>query len=792
MSVLHRKVWRDLRGSLGVLLTVVAIIAVGAGSLVGLRGAQRVLIDSQHTYYRDYRFADFWIDVKKAPLPAVERIAALPGVGRVEARVVFDVILDLPGVSQPLSGRLLSVPADNLREALNGICLVRGSWFSEDRPEEIIISDPFAKAHDLQPGDRVSLILNRKKESFIIAGTAISPEYVYMVRGAGDIMPDPEHFGVLYVKERYARDVLDFQDACNQVTGKYARGFEGDRAVLLDKMERMLDPYGVLASTPRDRQASHRFLSDEINGLGVTAAILPVIFLLVAALVLNILMNRLAERQRSVIGTLKALGYSDGQVLRHFLSFGLVVGLAGGIASAGLGTLMAMGMIEIYRDFYQFPQFVHRSYPDLLALAMAISVVFSVTGTAKGVWGVLKLHPAEAMRSRPPERGGAIFLERFPALWKRLGFRTHMALRSMMRHPARTLTGIFATSVSAAIVFMTLIMYDSTHFLLEFQFEHISHSDADIGMRDEQSVAALYEARDLPGVWKAEPVLGVMCRLRNGWRSRRVMVTGLCEKHELTTPRQRDLTPIDIPSEGLAIARKLAEILGVGTGDRIELTPVRGRRQTVTVRVASIVEGYFGLDCYASQEYLSRLVGEAAAVNGVQLAVVASQTEDLYRAVKDLPNAQGLTVKSDARRSIEATLTESMAASLGVTVLFAGVIAFGSMLNASMVEIGDRVREISTLRVLGYDSAQVAGIFIRQNLVVFVLGVALAVPMGYGLTLAAVSGYDTELFRMPVVFRPVMILMTGAVTLLFVLAAQWFVYRAVCKLDWLEGTKVRE
>ncbi len=792
MGALNRKLGRDIRGSVGVLATVVAIIAVGTGVFIGLGSAQRILEASQATYYSQYRFADFWVHVKKAPMTAVQRIGELPGVAAIESRVVFDVILDLPGVIQPLTGRLISMPARGLEQGINGICLVRGSGFSDNRDEEVILDEAFAQAHGLEPGDRVRLILNRKRESFVIVGTAISPEYVYLVRGQGDFVPDPEHFGVLYVKEDYARDVLDFKDACNQVVGQLLPGYHDDVDLLLDRIDRMLDPYGVLATSPRERQASHRFLSDEIRGLGITVVIMPSIFLAVAALVLNVIMSRLAERQRTIIGTLKAIGYSDRQVQVHFLSFGLVVGLLGGLAGVALGLAMAFGMIQMYKEFFHFPTFVFRVYPDLVLIGMVISIAFAVGGTARGVWTALKLQPAEAMRPKPPERGGAVFLERVPAVWRQFGFRTHIALRSLARNRARTLTVIVSSALATSIILMTIAMYDSMWFLVDFQFEQVAHGDVNIGMRDERSTAALLEGRGLPGVDYAEPVLGLICDLRHGRESRRQAITGLSAGHRLTTPMQQDLEPIVIPDQGLVLSRKLAEILGAKVGDRLELTPVRGRRETVHVPLASIVEGFLGLECYADLGYLSRIVGEAAAVNSLQLAVNPIAADVLYRDVKQLPNAQGLSVRADTKGNIESTFVRTMVFSLGLMIVFAGVIAFGTMLNSSLIDISDRTRDISTFRVLGYQPGQIAGIFFRQNLVVFVVGLVLGLPLGYAMVLGAAKAYDSELFRMPVIVEFPSLLATAVISLVFLLVAQWFVYRQIRKLDWQEGVKVKE
>lgn len=792
MTVLNRKLMRDIRGSAGTLATIMAIIAVGTGSFIGFGSAHRILTASQSAYYREYRFADFWVDVKKMPLTEVDRIARLDGVASLEPRISFDVILDVPGVVRPLVGRLLSAPERGFERTINGICLVRGSGFSSDRDEEVILSEEFAQAHGLNPGDRVQVILNRKRQEFVIVGTAISPEYVYMVQGVGDLMPDPEHFSVLYLKEDYARDVLDFQDACNQVVGRMVPGALDDVEILLDKIDRMLEPYGVFATTPRRRQASNRFLSDEIEGLGKTAAIMPTIFLLVAALVLNIVMTRFAERQRTIVGTLKAMGYTNRAILLHFLGFGIVVGIGGGIAGDALGVLVTEGMVVLYKGFFQFPRYVQDFYPDLMLLGVLISIAFAVGGVVKGALTALRLEPAEAMRQKPPALGGAILLERITFLWRRFGFRTHIALRSLFRNPIRSTTGVVCSALATSIVLVSLMMWDSMKFLVVHQFERVLHSDVDIGMRDARSMTALYEARSLPGVDYTEPALGVTVDLRHGRRSRRMSIMGLPDGHRLLTPIATDGSRIEIPPEGLVMTNSLSDILGMRIGDSVDVTPVRGRRRTRQAWLAATVDSYFGVACYADQRYLSGLVGEAAAVNSVQCLVNPAHRQDLFRAIKDIPNAQWLSVRADAKANIESTFVESMLSMVGIMVVFAGVVSFGSMLNQSLVEMSDRIREISTFRVLGYHPGQVASIFLRQNMIIFLVGLVGSLPLAYGMMSAIATAYDAELFRMPVIIHTDTVLYTGVIALVFVLIVQVFVYRHIRGLDWLEGVQIKE
>lgn len=792
MGVLNRKLRRDLLGNPGMLITVVAIIAVGTGLYIGMASSQRILQSSQQAYYAQYNFADFWIDVKKAPLTVVEPLAEIDGVAQIRSRVVFDVVLDLPSVEQPLTGRLISVPRTGLADALNGLYLAGGPGFSDDRDQEVILAQPFAEAHGLTSGDRIEMILNRKRESFVVVGTALSPEYVYMVSGEGSIVPDPKHFGVLFVKEDFARDVLGFQDACNQIVGRLAPGAIDRVEVLLQDMTRRLEPYGVFSATPRSRQASNRFLSDEIKGLGVTAAVLPALFLLVAALVLNVVMSRMAERQRTIIGTLKAMGYSSRSVLMHYLAFGTVIGVLGAVGGAVLGVVLAKWLIQLYHDYFQFPTYLTRTYPDLLGHSLAFGLVCSLAGTAKGVWKVLKLHPAEAMRPRPPQVTRRLPLERWRWLWERFGFRTHMAVRTVFRNPGRSISGIVSAALAGAIVLVTLVLYDSMGHMVRFHFDRARHSDVDLALRDETGAAVLDEALALPGVDYAEPSLAVVCHLRHGPAWRRVAVTGLPPTHRLVTPIDPRGRPIDIPPVGLAMSSKLAELMNVTVGDALELTPVRGRRETHHVPVTRITEGFLGLECYADIGYLSRLTDGELTINSIQMKVDGTRASELNRRIKELPNVAAMSAAQDARASIEGTFVRSMAATLGLTIIFAGILGFGSILNAMLIEIEDRRREVGTFAVMGYRPRQIAGIFFRESTMVFVSGLLLSVPLSWLLVRQIAGAYDTELYRMPVVFRAPTVLTGLTISLGFLLTAQAVVYQQIRKLDWLEAIKLRE
>jgi len=208
--------------------------------------------------------ADFWIDLKKVPLPNLADLASLSGVAEIEPRIQFHVTVDLPRVQQPLNGLVLSLP-DTRRHGINDIVLRRGSYFSPSRRREVIVNDAFARAHNLQPGESIHLLINNRRQELLIAGTAISSEFVYLL-GPGTIAPDPTHFGLFYVKRSFAEDVFDFDGAANQIVGLFTPEARGKSNVVLRKAESLLEPYGVFSSISRDNQVSNRFLWMKFKG----------------------------------------------------------------------------------------------------------------------------------------------------------------------------------------------------------------------------------------------------------------------------------------------------------------------------------------------------------------------------------------------------------------------------------------------------------------------------------------------------------------------------------------------
>ena len=792
MSVLDRKLKRDLVGARATLVAVLLVIVVGIACFVGMATSYGNLTRSQREYYAQCRMADFWVDLKKVPLAETARVAELPGVAEIQTRIVFEASIDLEDVYKPLNGLVISLP-DDRQAVLNDIVMQRGGYFTDERLEQVIVLDTFAEARNIHPGQVIHILLNNRRQELFVVGTALGSEFVYQMN-PGSLAPAPADYGVFYIKQTFAEEVLDFDGACNQIVGLLTPAARDRPQRVLDEIERRLDEFGVFASTPLKDQPSNRFLSDEINGLEVSAAIMPLEFLGVAALILNILMSRLAEQQRVTVGTLKALGYSNRALMWHYLKFGTVIGVIGGAVGIGLGHLLAEGMTTLYGEFYKFPRLENQVAPAVMIAALLISIVFSMLGTLHGVRVIVRLSPAEAMRARPPATAGAIVLERWRRLWTGLGFRWQMVARSVWRHKWRTAVGMLAAALGSAILLMAFYFTDSMFELVDFQFDKVLRSDIDLVFKDDLDAGALLEAQRLPGVDYAEPLFTVPCKFTHGHRTKRGAVIGVRPGASLTIPRDTAGRRIDIPGSGLVMSRKLAEILHLSRGESITITPVKGLKEPIRAPVTRITDSYIGMSTYADYDHLNHLVNETRAISTIQLSVRPGLAHRLalYRQLKSLPTIEAVADVRRMRTDLIDLLLRSMKIAMTAMVIFAGAIFFGSILTTSLVALSERQREVATLLVMGYEKRQVGGIFLRESLLVNGIGALLGLPLGFALIVLMLEAYDTELYRMPLIGSPQSYGLALVFSLVFVLVAHLFVQRTINRLLWQEALNVSE
>ena len=787
MRALQRKLFRDLWIVKGQALAISLVIAAGVAMFIAYLSTFQSLRYTQQTYYDRYRFADVFVSVKRAPLGLHDRIAQVPGVAGAVARVVVDVTLDVEGVTEPATGRLVSieVPA---RPTLNDVFLRRGRRPGPGRPDEVVVSEAFARARGLGPGDGVGAIINGRRRELQIVGIGLSPEYLYSIR-PGELIPDDARFGIFWMERRGLASAFDMEGAFNDLAVKLRPGANENDVIA--RLDAMLEPYGALGAIPRSLQTSHWYVHNELEQLQTVGLILPIVFLGVAAFLLNVVLTRIVSVQREQIAALKALGYTKRELALHYIQWGLAVALTGSLLGTLLGGWLGAGMTSMYNAFFRFPQLEYLLPPRIAVAGALVSVVAAVLGASAAVARAVRLPPAEAMRPEPPARYRETLLER-AGLKRWLPQAGRMVLRNLSRQPVRALTSIVGVSLAAAMLVLGTFILDAIDVVLDIQFFMTQRQDVTVSFVEPVSGRAVHELARLPGVLDVEPMRAVATRLRHGPRWRHVSVQGLVRRPVLQRVVDVDRGPMELPPGGLVLSVMLAELLEVRRGDVVRVAVLEGRRPLVDVPVTGLVEEYAGTSAYMAIEALRDLMREGPTLSGAALLVDSREAGTLYERLKRTPRVAGVSLKRSALDSFQKTMDETMYVMVFFNVLFASVIAFGVVYNTARVSLSERSRELASLRVLGFTRGEISTILLGELGVITVIAVPLGLVLGYLCAGLLIAAFNTELYRFPLVVSAATYASAAIVVLVATVLSALVVRRKLDHLDLVAVLKTKE
>lgn len=749
VKALDRKLLRDLRRVWAQLLAAALVMAVGVGALSMSLSTLRSLQRAQDDYYERYRFPDVFAQVKRAPMSLVPRIADIPGVARAAARVVIDVNLSVPGLDEPAIGRLVSIP-DSPPFGLAELHLRRGRFPSAGRTGEVIASEAFAEAHGMNPGRWVDAVINGRLQRLTIVGIALSPEYVYQIR-PGDFIPDDRRFGVFWMRYDELAPAYGLDGAFNNVV--LDLGVGASEPAVLDRLDALTEPYGGTGAITRTHQTSHQYLTDELGQLRGMAVIPPAIFLSAAAFILNIVMSRLVLTQREQIASLRAFGYPQGRIAGHYLKMVTVVACVGCTLGVLLGWRLGEYLTHMYARFFRFPTFEFSLDAWAVVLASGIGVASAVAGTLYAIRRATVLPPAEAMRPEPPTDYRSTVFERL-RLHRVFTPTGRMIVRHLERQPMRAAM----TSLGIALALAVLVMGGYTHgaleYLVYYQFQQTQRQDVTVTFVEPASANVTYELSRLPGVTKVEPFRAVPARLKAGHLERREGVQGLVTAPELSRVLDRSEASIAMPADGLLLSDAMADILRVRAGDVVTVEVLEGRRPTLVTKVTSVAPTYLGTGAYMAAPVLHRILEEGSTASGAFLRVDAGSLPVLLARLREAPRVASVVVKSAALRTFNETFARNILIMRLFNLVFASTIAVGIVFNSVRIALAERSHELATLRILGFERAEVTRMLLGEMGVLVAAAIPIGLVLGRLLTLYAATALRTETHRIPAIINP--------------------------------------
>ncbi len=787
LSSLDRKLLRDLMHLRGQGIAVSAIVACGVAIMVMALGAISSLELSRDTYYERFRFADVFTNATRAPEQLTTEIAAIDGVRTFETRISRLVTLDIEGLREPANAQLISLP-DTGQPRLNGVMLYAGRWPDARRPDETIVSKAFVDAHGFTLGSTVRAIVNGRARDLEIVGVGDSPEHIYML-GPGGLLPDEKRFAVFWLSRRALEAAFDLDGAFNMVSVSIGPGANSQSVI--DALDSLLEPYGTGGAYDRDDQLSHAFITSELQQLTAIAAIIPPIFLIVSAMLINAVLARLIATERQQIGLLKAFGFDQREIAWHYvkLALGMVVGgiFLGFLIGAGLARLMT----NLYADSFRFPDLIFRLDPSAFVIGGGAAALAAILGAIGAVRVAARMVPAVAMSPAPPTVYSKGLIQKAFA-FVHLDEPTRMILRHITRWPVRAGVTIVGVAAAQALLVGTLFAFDSIEEMMEQRFHRTDAYDAAISFVERSNFSALREVESLPGVLSVQPGREVSVRIRNGQRHERVRLVGLDAKSRQRRILDHEQRFMVVPERGLAVSIQLASMLGVGRGDRVALEVLEGDRQVLSATVTALVNESMGWPAFMDLDALHDLLGESAVVNGVYVMLDPEWEAEFSQAVLARPGIASVTLQRASIESFNESLEDNINIMMTIYALIGGAIAASVVYNAARIGLTERGRELASLRVLGFSEAEVSYILIGELALLVVLALPLGGVLGAGLAFLVASSMATELYRVPLAIDPSTFGQSALIVIAASLASAMFVRQRVRSLDLIAVLKTRE
>lgn len=742
---------------------------------------------TRQRYYRDYRFADVFVSLKRAPESVKAQLAAIDGVSLVETRVVTEVKLDIPRFPEPVAARLVSIP-DSGYPLLNRLYLRKGRLVDPAKDNEVVVGESFANAHGFQPGDTFGAIINGKWKTLIITGIALSPEFILQIRPEA-LTPDFKRYGILWMGRKALSSAYDMDGAFNDVVLTLSP--RADLNHVVARLDRILDRYGCYGAYGRKDQLSHRLLSDELLQLRRAARIFPAIFMFVAALLLNVVIGRIVGTQREQIAALKAFGYNNVQIAVHYVKmvvaivlFGVAGGLIGGIFAG-----MALG--DVYLTIYRFPRLLYELQPGVAAAAALISIGAALLGTLHSVWKAAKQPPAETLRPEPPARYRKSNIEKM-GIGRRLTQPTKMIIRNIERKPIRSLLTMTGIAVACATIIAGGFFQDSIDYLVNVQLVLSQKEDMTVAFTEPTSFRAVHELTGLKGVTYAETYRMAPARFRFGNRTYKTAIHGLDADSRLHYLLDTKLKPAALPPSGIVLSDYFQKVLGVKAGDLLTVEILEGTKPARRLPVVGFINQYIGLAGYMDRAALNRFMQEGNAVSGAYLTIDSLFKQDLYQTLVKMPRVAGTVVRKDEIRNFYDTQAQAMLFFTYIATLVGIAIAFGVVYNSVRIAFSERSRELSSLRVLGYTRGEISYILLGELGLLTLAAIPAGLLIGRGLCAYMANLFGSDIYRVPMVLEMKTYTLAAAVILVSAMVSGLMVRHKLDHLNLVEVLKTRE
>ena len=599
--------------------------------------------------------------------------------------------------------------------------------------------------------------------------------------------------------EEAKQKISDGEKELQENTKEFEEKIKEAEAELVDAREKIAEiehpKWYVL-----DRNANTGYVSfiQDTESVANIGKVFPIVFFIVATLISLTSMTRMVEEQRTQIGTLKALGYHKVQIAAKYIIYASLACILGGILGMSVGFVLIPKVIwMMYEMMYQISDIVLSFDWYNGSIGLILMSLCMIGATIYAAWKELVNTPATLMRPKAPKMGRRVLLERLTFIWKRLSFSQKVTIRNIFRYKKRVLMTIIGILGCTSLILAGFGLKDSISQIMPNQFEKVFSYDMQISLKSgldksqQEQIKQYIQSKE--EVQKSIETYMSSGTVKNGDLEEDVQIIVPKEKNEIKdmihlvdiTSRQQ----IDLPEDGVCLTDKAAQLLGVQEGDIITL--VDADEEEKQVKISYIVENYVSHYIYLSSQVYEELYQKDYETNVMLIQNKELSTEQEDNLATDLIGQNEVATVSRIStmvKSMDDTL-KSLNYVVLILIISAGLLAFVVLYNLSNVNISERIRELATIKVLGFYDKEVYSYVTRETVLLTLIGIALGLIGGYFLSYFIIDTCEINMLRFNKVVEPISYVYAALITIAFTVIVNIVTYFALKKIDMIESLK---
>jgi len=786
MNTMRRKLLREILDAKVRFLAITFVVVIGVTIFIASSMSYRNLNTSYEYTYEKLNFADFRVKAERIPEYTAIRASGVNGIRAATPRVKSDQPFVLPD-GKHLLGRVTGLPYE--QPFVDDLLVKEGRYFEEREKGVCIAESHFAKFYDLEPGDVLFYSTNGAEIPIEIIGVAGNPEYLVLAGEKGDISPmlSSTAMAIIWMPLPEVQRMARLPNAYNEVLFEVDN--PGKMEPQISAVEEIMKDTGITEIVEQKDHLGNQMLKMDLEGFRSFALFFPILFLGIACFSIYILLSRLVYTQRPFIGVMRAMGYTRKQILMHYMSFALVIGVLGAVAGAILGYGLSYFITSVYADTIGIPLVRIKTYWTVIFQGMLLSMLFCAFAGIMPALRSARLDPSKAMRGETLEQAfRRPFLERVIPQLAKMPMFLKVPVRNMFRNRRRTAFTILGLVFSVMIVLVFLSVLDTADNAMTRGFTQNNRFDMValfLGGRDD---ALISKIRRIPGVTDVEPSVGDNCTVSWDGEEEDTIMMGLLPgsnmKHLYTSENER----VEITDRRVLMNQWFRSQKGLEVGDTVTISTSLREKPFI---VGAFIEEPMGNMVYIPREEARELLAYGqTSQGGFYIKTEPGTYESVRSELQRLPGMATLIELEEIKREIDHYMN-LMYIIVYVMLVFALVMAFTLTFNTITINILEREREIATIRTIGTESWKISAMTTLENVIFGLLAIVPGIILGLLVGNYAMSLQQTEYFSLSLSVDTSTYLLVSGGIIVILLLCQIPSLRYVKKVNLAESTKQR-